>query len=315
MTKCPDHETLSLFVDGELDNVELDNVELEKVRQHVECCRKCRIDLQNMQEEEALLRSGINEAFSRHGTSVKIMEEIRSNPDAKVALSPAGSFWSMFAVRAVALMLVVLIGWFMASYRPRYHGTVMSVACQALNTSSTINGVTQLPRQNFVLSHSSAAVINGHFLFSVIATSTSEFEVKGQSEVTLDRLNQPVFSNAEVKLLWVKGPELRIRINEELVLINQAQHNESTASAAPPLEQATASLMINQAFASDSLNIDGIVDIASEGKDCPVSATEISSSGKIFEEIASEGVLIDNGHLKEFNNNPFSEEPIGINGN
>lgn len=310
MTKCPDHETLSLFVDCELDKEEL-----AKVRQHVESCRQCHADLQNMVAEESLLRSGVNESFARHRTVAKIMEEIRVNPCIAPVSKTVRGFWSMFTVRVVALALILLTVWFMTSTRPQFSGTVMSVACQALNNNSSINGAIQPLRQKFALSRSSAALVNGHFLFSMVATCTSEFEVKGQAEVALDELHQPVFRKAEVELLWVTGPEVTLKVNDELVLISRKTHlDEATASACSAIEPAKTSTLISPTISSKSFNINGTVDITLSEKVFTASSSAIATGENSVGEIVPIVPLNNDENGKEFNKNPFSEEPIGING-
>lgn len=302
MKKCPDQERLSLYIDGELSDSEL-----AEVRCHVEQCKTCQAELNNILAEESLLREGLNESFVLHSNAVKIMAKVCSEPAplARPAVAAKNLFWEKTAFISFAMVLLAMFVWTVVMPDKKFNGTVMAVSCQALNANSTVNGHPLPLRQVFNLTRATTA-IDGHFLFNVKTQDHAKFATKGHGKVKLNEKFQPVFCEAEIELTLVSEKDFQVTVNGKDIKLNKKLSNGKIAVTLPET-LATASICIP---ASVSLDIKGIVDIVAPEES--LIASSPPAVGDASPVVAPVEPVQQPVEMDDFNKNPFSEEPLGI---
>ena len=327
MSKCPEKEKLSLFVDGELEKTEL--VELDA---HIKSCDLCRKEIAAMTGEEKILREGIDEIFAGHRVAARIMDDIRKN---SVINKPVSMGWwrTWFLLPALAVALIAVAFLVMPEDKHRFHTSIMF---HALAADSTVDGIRVQPDQPFELADAAFMTLKGKFLFSVAGKHHSEFVIYGQALAGISEEKTPEFKNADFELSLVRGKYVKITVNEHTVTLCEASPSYRAVSEKSlmlntdknmPIASETLVIGTAHGHSASATDIRPSVDhlgsasatpilgystsTSSLPADITVASDSISSEPEALTILASEPVADPGGHIS----NPFVDRPIGTHGN
>ena len=301
MNRCPENDKILLFCERELSDVEQAQFEL-----HLKTCAECRRELEQTTADDALLRAGIEEAFSHHRVNHRIMAQIRNEKIARPAADPHKG-WRYFWLTAFALLAIVAV---ISLYTPspsRYHGHTDSIMIQAVNDQSTLQDEKLSVNQIFTLEALKPVSIDGTFLFTVSDPQTSVFKVSGRAIARL--CNGTIeFTDAEACFELISGRLITILVNgsprklERKTLIS-APFNTSELvpdRLRPPVvcasTTATPSVIIE-----NSPDTPNLIDL-------PVASITTATE-------ATSGITPWTDMPLTPGKNPFADEPLDLNGN
>lgn len=310
MKKCPDREKLYLFLDKELSAAEHAGLQ-----SHIQKCTACQKEIKACQESENLVKDQVNDVFALCRSNEKIMAQIKSGvgkaaPE-QVVQSAAWSGW-VFKALGLAFAILLITALILVPQKTFYHGSVKSVSVQALGADSFAGGKLLMPGSEMTLKNAEKVSLSGHFLFSL--PDSSSFSVKGSADVQVDNA-KPVFSRADLEMLWVSGPGFEVQVDGQIVSLK--------AESAEPVKVGASIHRINGSVKTecDVLNSSGtsavypdkLIHVSDPSKSAELVATE---AVEII--IASETVSADKKSPESsvFNKSPFAEEPVlPLNGN
>jgi len=301
MKRCPDREKLYLFLDNELS---VD--EIAGLKKHIEKCSDCQKELRACESSEKLFRRQFNDAFSAARSNVIIMEKVRNF---KSEVSEGGSqhtlsFPLIFKVLAMAVILLAVI--YLISQKNTYHGTVMAVTCQALDSNSSADEVRVALNSEFALESSKKTRLSGNFLFKIPDSENSRFRMKGLAEVEVQE-SKPVFSEADIELLWVAGRKYEVMVNGKLLKVES--ENPLGSSSGNLTEEIIPSTTANtpgfSACASSSKSTSEFIRVESPEK---LSSVKVSEEKNASETASSSSTIP--SIKSNYHKNPFSEDPV-----
>ncbi|PKL44772.1 MAG: hypothetical protein CVV41_05235 [Candidatus Riflebacteria bacterium HGW-Riflebacteria-1] len=310
MKRCPENDKILLFCEHELSEVERAQFEL-----HIQTCSECREEVKQISSDDSLLREGVEEAFSRHRVTSRIMQQIRSE---KIEPLPANNQrgWRYFWLTAFALLTVFAVASLYMPAAVKYHGRATGVMIQALTDNSTLQGAHLAADQTFDLAAFEPAALDGCFLFTVTADQTSVFKISGSTGIRRSEGLLEFFDTTATFEL-ISGARLTIIVNGKRQQLERKTVFSTTAAAIDDLQPDAVSLagLDRPLTASTTAEADAI--ITSDEADTASSAdqAELASitTGLSAEAGTGSDSLID--QTPGSGKNPFADEPLDLNGN
>lgn len=307
MKKCPENDKILLFHERELSDVEQAEFEL-----HLKTCAECRRELEQMTAEEALLREGIEEAFQKHRVADRIMQQIRHEKMPNTSADRYRS-WRYFWLTAFALISIFAVVTLYTKPEQKFHRHDNIVMLQALNDQATLQGE-KLADRIFIFDTAKPTRLDGCFLFTVTASQTSVFKMKGQATASVVQ-GELVFLEANACYELVSGAIITILVNGKPIELSRKTKITAPFNTSDLRPGVVFSPIASAATASASTIIDTNDTIdhnATTTQNIGSSAASISTKINIEVLPASESKL--DPTLAPVRN-PFADQPLELNGN
>ncbi len=309
MKQCPENDKILLFCERELSDMERAEFEL-----HLKTCEECQRELEQINSDDALLKEGVEEAFTRHRVADRIMKQIRHEQIA-APTTATNSRWRWFWLTAFALIAAMAV---VSLYTPtdmKYHRREQAVMLQALNDKATLQNEKLAVDQIFSLEALEPVKLDGCFLFTVTDKQTSVFKMSGRATARLNK-GLPEFSDSEARFELISGTIITILINGNPVKlarksITPAPFNTSDLKPGHMfLPDRNCHPIISTTDAGNGI----INDSASDTSlliESP--AANISTASVSAEVVPGTDTWVDPTQAPA--QNPFADEPLRLNGN
>jgi hypothetical protein len=220
MNSCPEKTDLYRFLDEDLSAEKA-----EEINQHIRHCQNCRIEIEEIVNNEKAVRNNFDKAFSAGNLKEKVFAEIArlkvDTDQSQIKNLSARKIW--FWIFAPGLAIIFFAALLNTMQLLKSNGNIVQlISCQAVGKNAFFNNQPIVPGKEINLDDLTQPVsIEGNFIFKVTSNTTSTFSHIGKSVLKPVKNLQLEFINSAAVFKLLEGKPIKVKINQKEHWLNK----------------------------------------------------------------------------------------------